>query len=71
VARSVERAPEIDEAVDAATSGTADDAAFADDGSGEMDAQSPDATIDDDETLEDDTVTGAGYPVDDPDDEES
>jgi hypothetical protein len=45
-----------------------------DEGSGdpaEVDDLDADATIDDDEAPEDDTATGAGYPVDDEDDEES
>ncbi len=85
VARSVERAPEIDEAVEAAaveqdraaqTGDELDGAGLVDaedvgDETAEVDDQDTDATIDDDETLEDDTATGAGYPVDDEDDEES
>ena len=79
VARSVERAPEIDEAVEAAAGATHavdgdDSAALAappdvDETAG-VDPEAADATIDD-EAPEDDTSTGAGYPGDEPDDEES
>ncbi len=79
VARSVERAPEIDDAVEAAAveqdlADASEAVGAPDEGAAdpaEVDDHTSDATIDDDETREDDTATGAGYPVDDEDDEES
>jgi DNA gyrase subunit A len=71
VARSVERAPEIDDAVEAAAVSAAEDATAALDETDGPEDQVQDATIDDDEEPEDDTATGAGYPGDVPDDEES
>jgi DNA gyrase subunit A len=75
VARSVERAVEIDEAVEAAASDVVGDEVVPLDGAsvdaGETDLDASGDTIDEDEPLEDDTATGAGYPVGDADDEES
>jgi DNA gyrase subunit A len=71
VARSVERAPEIDDAVEAAAVSAAEDATAALHETDGPEDQVQDATIDDDEEPEDDTATGAGYPGDVPDDEES
>ncbi len=77
VARSVERAPEIDEAVEAAVEQDRAARLGVDDGVGdgpydtaEVDHQDTGVTIDDDDAPGDDTSTGAGYPTDE-DDEES
>jgi DNA gyrase subunit A len=66
---SVVRAPEIEEAVEAAAVDGEADPAY-DDALTAAAGADPDETIDDDEAPDDDTVTGAGYPGDEPDDDE-